>query len=145
MEWGHFNADEVAPFQMKSWSPSERFFVKSDWSIQSLFYRSTSDGDEPRLIMRNWVNSEDQVEERQFFILFRAIFSSVLFFSHFSFLFSHRYQSSSSGCWPQACTEGAWRGHSTVAQPSCDESHNYSGHMDGKCKMSFCILQLTLI
>lgn len=54
--------------------------------------------------------------------------------------YAHRYQSSSSGCRPQACTEGAWRGHSSVAQPSRDESHNYSGHMDSKCNLSFSLL-----
>lgn len=136
MEWGHLNADEVAPFQMKSWSPSERFFVKSDWSIQYLFYHSTSYGDEPRFIMTNWLNSLKikSKESGNFFIVFWAIF---LCFSYCSFLLSHRYQSSGSGCRPQACTEGAWRGHSSVAQPGCDESHNYSGHMDGKCSLSF--------
>lgn len=61
------------------------------------------------------------------------------FFPHISFLLFHRYKSSSSGCRPQARTEGAWRGHSSVAQPSCPESHNHSGHMDSKCSFSFCM------
>lgn len=56
----------------------------------------------------------------------------------FSF-FSYRYKSSSSGCRPQACAEGTWRGHSSVAQPSCPESHDHSGDMDGKCSLTFCV------
>ena len=57
----------------------------------------------------------------------------VLSFSHFSFLIPYRYQSSSSGCRPQARAKGTRRGHSSVAQPSRPESYNHSGHMDGKC------------
>lgn len=57
----------------------------------------------------------------------------------FSFLLSLRYKSSSARCRPQARTEGARWGHSSVAQPSCPESHNHSGHMDGKCSSYFYI------
>lgn len=59
-----------------------------------------------------------------------------LLFVMFLSLF-HRYKSSSSGYWPQACTEGAWWSHSSVAQSSCPESHNHPGHMDGKCSLLF--------
>lgn len=143
MEWGHFNADEVAPFQMKSRSRSERFLL----SLIGLFSQSFTI---PLLMVMNkgllwgtewtlWKSSGREWE----FILFWAIF---LCFAHFSFFLScsHRYQSSSSGCRPQARTERAWRSHSSVAQPSCDESHNYSGHMDGKCRLSF-FIQITTI
>ena len=51
---------------------------------------------------------------------------------------SHRHQSSGSGGRPQARAERTWRGHRSVAQPGRSESHNHSGHMDGKCKLSFC-------
>ena len=51
---------------------------------------------------------------------------------------SHRHKSSSSGGRPQARAERTWRSHRSAAQPGRAESHSHSGHMDGKCKLSFC-------
>lgn len=64
-------------------------------------------------------------------------FTLGLLFLIFTFLFSCRYKPSSSGCGPQARTEGARRGHSSLAQSCCPESHNHSGHMDSKYSLAY--------
>ena len=122
-------------------------FVESCWSIQSVFNHSPHDGEKLRLILRNWVNSGKTKWKRAGNILLLDVRNTCTCYLSFSFFFlslSHRHKSASSGCWPQACTEGAWWSHSSVTQPSCPESHNHPGHMDSKCSLLFYIQNPTI-
>lgn len=139
MEWGHFYADEVAPLQMYASLLNPLSLFSLSFTIPLMIVI------EWRLIVRNWVNSVKTKWKKvgNIFILWNTHMHLLSVFLIFLSL-SNRHQSSSSGCWPQARTEGAWWGHSSVTQPSCPESHNHPGHMDSKCILPFCIHNATI-